>query len=86
MSNTRKLRAAEFGNALPGETCVFHPDCCQADDWNCPGCSEPAVTCVSSYVVPFGGDEPREARHPFCARHAEEAARLLQAMTRQTAN
>jgi hypothetical protein len=86
MSNTRKLRTAEFMDARPGETCIFHPDCCQPDDWDCSGCGEPAVTCVSSYVVPFDGGEPREARHPFCARHAKEAARLLQDMTRQAAN
>jgi hypothetical protein len=81
MSNKRKLRLKSYtpprrapviqgmGIIPPdqrdSERCQFHPDCCDMDDFDCPGCGQPA--CV--FII-FSND-----RHlPFCAEHMEAAA------------
>jgi hypothetical protein len=47
--------------ARPGERCQFHPDCCDMDDRDCPGCGEPAVRTL---VYARTGQ-----RIPLCAAH-----------------
>lgn len=75
MSNSRRLRIREFTpppsvtlDAVEdpggGEACQFHPDCCDPDDFTCPGCGEPAIIVVV-YRVNGAGQ-----RMPFCAQHA----------------
>ena len=83
MSNTRKLRTREFhgrpvaenlGTARPGETCAFHPDCCDPDDTACSGCGEPA----DGAIVFRGGQ-----RLPFCAAHEPFVQDTLIAMAQR---
>jgi hypothetical protein len=47
------------------QRCKFHPDCCDPDDMDCPGCGQPAHV----FIVLSNGTHV-----PFCADHMEAAA------------
>lgn len=66
--------------ARPGETCVFHPDCCDPGDPACTGCGKPATSAATYHA----GTAPR--RFPYCGEHAEGARIAIQAITRHQAS
>lgn len=54
---------------IPGETCQFHPGCCDPDGTSCDGCGTPATAAITFHRA--GGEGPARRRFPYCAEHAE---------------
>ena len=89
MSNRRKLRpfrasiitaSERVGGAYPDETCTYHPDCCEPDDFTCPGCGNAATGAVTFYV------NGSEQRRPFCQEHEAAMGVVTEAMAQRTAS
>jgi hypothetical protein len=87
MSNRRKLRPfrahtitrpGHISSAYPGETCTYHPDCCEVDDFTCPGCGNTAIGAVTWQT------SDGERRNPFCQEHEAAMGFMTEAMAQHT--
>jgi hypothetical protein len=88
MSNRRKLRpyrtaivtvSEHVSGAYPDETCTYHPDCCDPDDFTCPGCGNDAIGVITATL------NGAEKRQPFCQEHEAAMGFLAEAMAQRTA-